>query len=135
MGRRRYRRIKTTLGVQYDTSSDQLEAFCEGVRELIRRHPDTRKDYFHVYFNDFGASSLNIMLYCFLHCPDWGTELSGRHKLLADIVRLADKLNVKFAFPTRTLHMASPDDQNLAPEFDQPLQAGKEVAVEITKKQ
>ncbi len=105
MGRRRYRRIKTTLGVQYDTTSDQLEAFCEGIRELILSHPNTRKDYFHVYFNDFGPSSLDIMLYCFVQCPDWGSELQSRHRLFADIMRLADKLGVQFAFPTRTLHM------------------------------
>jgi len=105
MGRRRYRRIKTTLGVQYDTTPDQLEAFCEGVRELILQNPNTRKDYFHVYFNDFGPSSLDIMLYCFVQCPDWGSELQSRHRLLSDILRLADKLGVQFAFPTRTLHM------------------------------
>jgi len=106
MGRRRYRRIKTTLGVQYDTSPDQLEAFCEGIRELIRNHPNTRKDYFHVYFSDFGPSSLDIMLYCFVQCPDWGSELQSRHRLFSDVIRLAEKLNVQFAFPTRTLHMA-----------------------------
>ncbi len=105
MGRRRYRRIKTTLGVQYDTSPDQLEDFCEGIRELILSHPNTRKDYFHVYLHDFGSSSLDIMLYCFVQCPDWGSELQSRHRLFSDIIRLADKLGVQFAFPTRTLHM------------------------------
>ncbi|NOZ38890.1 MAG: mechanosensitive ion channel family protein [Planctomycetes bacterium] len=105
MGQRRYRRIKTTLGVQYDTTPDQLEAFCEGVRELILSHPNTRKDYFHVYFNDFGPSSLDIMLYCFVSCPDWGSELQSRHRLFSDIIRLAGELGVQFAFPTRTLHM------------------------------
>jgi len=109
MGSRRYRRIKTTLGVQYDTTPDQLEDFCEGIRELILSHPNTRKDYFHVYLNDFGPSSLDIMLYCFVQCPDWGSELQSRHRLFADIIRLADKLGVQFAFPTRTLHMAKED--------------------------
>jgi len=109
MGRRYYRRIKTTLGVQYDTTPDQLEAFCEGIRELIRNQPNTRKDYFHVYFNDFGPSSLDIMLYCFVQCPDWGSELQSRHRLFSDIMRLADELSVQFAFPTRTLHMVQGD--------------------------
>ncbi len=111
MGRRHYQRIKTTLGVQYDTAPDKLEDFCEGIRELIRSHPNTRKDYFHVYFNDFGPSSLDIMLYCFVQCPDWGSELQSRHRLFSDIIRLAGKLEVQFAFPTRTLYMAK-DDEN-----------------------
>lgn len=132
MGRRRYRRIKTTLGVQYDTSPDQLEAFCEGIRELIRRHPNTRKDYFHVYFNDFGASSLDIMLYCFVQCPDWGSELQSRHRLFADIVRLAEKLGVEFAFPTRTLHMTDAEQKKLPPHLEVPMDTGKQLAEEIS---
>ena len=33
-GCRQFRRLKTTLGVQYDTTFEQIEAFCEGVREF-----------------------------------------------------------------------------------------------------
>ena len=110
MGRRRYRRIKETLGVEYHTKPEQLEDFCEGIRELILQHPYTRKDYFHVYFNGYGESSLNILLYCFLACPDWGTELREKHRLLADIFHLADALNIGFAFPTQTVHLQQNDD-------------------------
>lgn len=131
MGRRRYRRIKTTLGVQYDTTPEQLEAFCEGIRELIRRHPNTRKDYFHVYFNDFGPSALNIMLYCFVQCPDWGAELQSRHSLMSDIVRLAGKLGVKFAFPTRTVHMTDAEPQTSLPDIESPHEIGRQLATEI----
>ena len=42
----------------------------EGLRELVRLHPYTRKDYYHVYLNGFSDSSLDIMLYCFVACPD-----------------------------------------------------------------
>ena len=105
MGRRRYRRIKTMIGVQYDTMPEQIEAFCEGIREIIRRHPYTRKDYYHVYLNAFGASSLDILLYCFVECPDWSIELREKQRLYLDIIRLAKELGVQFAFPTRTLHM------------------------------
>jgi MscS family membrane protein len=105
MGRRRYRRITATLGVQYDTRPEQIEAFCEGIRELLRRHPYTRKDYYHVYLNGFSDSSLDIMLYCFVECPDWSVELREKHRLFVDIIKLAEALGISFAFPTRTLHM------------------------------
>ena len=108
MGRRRYRRVKAVLGVQYSTTPDQLDAFCEGIRELIRRSSATRKDYFHVYFNGFNESSLDILVYFFLRVPDWSNELKEKHKLFNEILRLAHELNVEFAFPTRTLHMHAP---------------------------
>jgi MscS family membrane protein len=104
-GRRRYRRWRTTLCLQYDTTPDQLISFTEGVRELIRLHPYTRKDYYQVWCNEFGESSLDVMLYMFFEVPDWNTELRERERLFLDIVRLANRLQVQFAFPTRTLHV------------------------------
>jgi MscS family membrane protein len=107
LGARRHRRVKCMISVQYDTPPERLDAFCEGIRELIRRHPYTRKDYYMVYFNEFADSALNILLYAFHQTPDWPTELRERHRLFTDIVRLARRLGVEFAFPTRTLHLAS----------------------------
>lgn len=109
-GARKYRRIKTMLSLTYDTPPEKIEAFCEGVRELIRNHPYTRKDYFHVYLNQFSGSSLEVLLYCFVRTPDWATELRERHRLFSDILSLAGELSVSFAFPTQTLHMARPED-------------------------
>ena len=133
MGRRQYRRIKTTLGLNYDTTPEQMDAFCEGVRELLRRHPYTRKDYYHVYFNEFGPSSLDVLLYCFLECPDWSIELRERHRLFADILRLAEELKVQFAFPTSTLHLFQEDNANRATaKISGPEQLGRELAAKIT---
>ena len=116
MGRRRYRRISAKLGVQYDTPPETIDAFCEGIRELIRLHPYTRKDMYMVYFNEFADFSLNILLYVFHEAPDWPTELRERHRLFGDILRLAQRLGVQFAFPTQTLHIASaPDGGGLSP--------------------
>jgi len=109
-GRRRYRRIKTMLSVTYDTPPEKVEAFCEGIREVLREHPYTRKDYYHVYLNNFSAASLDVLLYCFLECPDWGTELREKQRLYLDILRVAQELNISFAFPTQTIHVAKPED-------------------------
>ena len=76
----------------YGTNPEQLEAFCESIRELIRLHPYTRKDYYHVYVNEFAASAIDILLYVFHETPDWSTELRERHRLLVDIVRCAARL-------------------------------------------
>ena len=114
LGRRHYRRFKTTLGVTYDTPADKLESFIEGIRELLRKHPYSRRDYYHVYFHGYGDNSLNIHIYCFFKAPDWATELRERQRLLMDILRLARNLSVEFAFPTRTVHMI----QGAAPSHD-----------------
>jgi MscS family membrane protein len=104
-GMRRYRRYMTHLSIAYSTPTDRVEEFCEGIRELIRQHPYTRKDFYFVYFHQYGAHSLDILVYMFFQVPDWGTELRERHRLNADIHRLARRLGVEFAFPTQTLHL------------------------------
>ncbi len=104
-GARRYRRIKTMVSLSYATPPLKIEAFCEAVRGLIRKHPYTRKDYYHVYLNEFADSSLNVLVYCFVETPDWSTELREKHRLFLDILRVAQRLEVEIAFPTQTLHV------------------------------
>jgi len=105
MGERTYRRYTTHMLLTYDTPPDRIEAFCEGVRELVRCHPYMRKDYYHVYLNNFSESAVEVLVYVFWETPDWGTELRERHRFLLDTLRLAERLGVEFASPTRTLYM------------------------------
>ncbi|MGR8921341.1 MAG: mechanosensitive ion channel family protein [Gammaproteobacteria bacterium] len=104
MGKREYRRLSCKYGIAYDTPPDRIDAFCEGLRELVRQHPYMRKDNFHVYLNGLGDSSLEILVYVFWRTPDWGTELRERHRFLLDSLRLAERLGVEFAFPTQTIY-------------------------------
>lgn len=124
-GARRYRRWSTKLAIAYDTPPERIDAFCEGIRELVRQRPDMRKDSFHVYLNSFGDSALEVLLYVFFETPDWAAELAARHRLAVDILRLADTLGVEFAFPTRTvwLHQAAGGDADPASGPDGDAQA------------
>ncbi len=129
-GLRKYRRWSTHIGVQYDTPPEKLIAFTEGIREIIRSHPYTRKDYFQVYMHEFGASSLNLLIYVFWEVDDWSMELRERQRLFVDIVRLADRLGVQFAFPTQTIHLYQEDrgrepEPRPAPKADTETSAAK----------
>lgn len=133
-GSRRYRRIKTTLSLTYDTPPTKIEAFCEAVRQLIREHPYTRKDSYHVYLNGFGGSSLDILLYCFVETPDWSTELREKHRLFNDILRVAAELEVDFAFPTQSIHVVRPEDlvhANTPPDAEAGEALGRETGRKV----
>ena len=133
LGKRTYRRYNTTLGVQYDTPVEKIEAFCEGIRQIILAHKWTRKDYFHVYFNSMGDSSLQILLYLFWRVPDWSAELQERHRLLIDILRLGRELGIEFAFPTQTLHVFNEEHRKIdSCEFES-LVYGKDLASKIVE--
>ena len=117
-GLRQYRRFYTQLAINYDTPPDLIDCFVEGLREIVKRHPNTRKDGYHIYLNDLAAFSLNVMFYIFFEVPDWAAELKARHEILQEILKLADRLGVNFAFPTQTLHMENfPGQNSLSPSY------------------
>jgi MscS family membrane protein len=119
-GLRQYRRFYTTLTVTYDTPPDLVEAFVQGLRKIVENHPDTRKDAFNVYFNNLSAYSQDIMFYIFFQVATWQEELRCRHEILVQIVKLANSLGVRFAFPTQTLHMENfPEKKSLIPVYNQ----------------
>jgi len=133
MGKRRYRRLNCKIGLTYDTPPDKIEAFCEGVRELIRLHPYMRKDYYHVYLNSLGASSLDILVYVFWETPDWSTELRERQRFLLDILRLAKQLNVEMAFPTQTLHLHTAQNDHADEHGSNPASAQFSEQLEVSR--
>ena len=102
-GMRRRRRIKTTLGLSYDTPPAKVAEFCERVRQMLLDDERIWNDKRYVYFNDFGESTLNVMLYCFLIAETWQLELEYRDDVLRKIMLIAEDMGVEFAYPTLTL--------------------------------
>jgi MscS family membrane protein len=122
-GRRRFRRWKTNLSLLYQTTPEQVEAFCEGARELVRNHPSMRRDSYQIFLNEFGESGINILVYVFWETPDWATELQERHRFMLDLMRLAAELGVDFAYPTQTVYLARSSG---VPETPPQLKAGQQ---------
>ena len=118
-GLRVYRRYYTKLSITYDTPPPLIETFVEGLKEIVKTHPTTRKDYIEISFNEFGPSSLNIMFYMFFEVPTWSEELQGRHEINLEIMKLAEHLGINFAFPTQTLHIENmPGKPSLSPTYE-----------------
>lgn len=107
MGERKFRRFKMTLGLAYSTPTDRIQAFVEGVRAVLAANEAIEYEITQVYLYAFGPSSVDVLVYGFLNVPDWSKELEHRHNLLLEFHRLAQTLQVEFAFPTQTLHVAS----------------------------
>ncbi|MBX3252347.1 MAG: mechanosensitive ion channel, partial [Myxococcales bacterium] len=123
-GRRRFRRQMFTVGITYDSSPEQVQAFVEGIRAILKANEKVRQDYYEVHFRNFGTSSLEVLVYFFVRVANWSEELQQRHHVLLEIMRLARQVGVDFAFPTQTLHLqtiaeARPIDPRVAPPTDE----------------
>ncbi|MFN8177743.1 MAG: mechanosensitive ion channel family protein [bacterium] len=109
LGARRRRRWQTRLGVEYGTPPETIESLCEGIRDLVRRNPDIHDEDVEIWANEFGASSIEILVSLHFAVRSWSAELAARHRLLLDILRLAEKLRVPLALPAQTLHLRRGD--------------------------
>lgn len=102
-GARKFRRTVTTLHLTYDTTPEQMQAFVEGIRAIIRANPHTRKDYYEIHFSGFTENSLTVLLYFFFQVNNWSAELGERSKVFLEILRLSRELGITFALPSRRL--------------------------------
>lgn len=105
--RMKKRRIKMNVGVTYSTSPEKMEQLVEGIRAIIAADEAMDHEYYLVYFNAFGPSSLDVFIYCFTRSTVWAEYLAARQNFMLKIMRLVDELDLEFAFPTQTLHVES----------------------------
>ena len=102
---RSIRRIKMTVGLTYETDSAGMQAFLEGVRQILKEHPSLDQNFHFAHFVEFGASSLDVQIYCFTKTAVWVDWLQGREELMLQIMDLVEKLGLEIAYPTRTLYL------------------------------
>lgn len=105
MNLRPVRRVWITVGVTYETTSKQMRDAVSGIEALLTSHPEVSQDFFLVNFTDFGASSLDIMVYYFTNTIDWKDYLRIREDVNLKLMDLLEGMGLSIAFPTRTLHL------------------------------
>jgi len=106
--RRGIRRIKMTIGLTYDTPRETLEAIVRDLRTMLDEHPSIAQDaYKLVFFRDFNASDLGILIYAFAAQSKWETYLSIRQSVNLEIMRIVERHGASFAFPSQSVYIES----------------------------
>ena len=105
LGIRTFRLYNTTLGVTYDTTAEQIEAFMEGLRTIIKEHPNVLEEGQVVKFSQFADSSLNIMFRARILVQTYDEELQVKEDLNLSILRLATDMGIDFAFPSTSVYI------------------------------
>ena len=101
------RRQRFFLQLTYDTPREKVEELVVQISQLIIEHPLAEESTCEVRFNNFGESSLDILVMFHLQVEDYATELREREAVLLQIMDLVRDAGVEFAFPTRTLQVTN----------------------------
>lgn len=101
------RRVEQVIGVAYDAHPQNLEGLVADIRRLIETDPAVNAPDTHVYFRDYGASSLDIWLVYVIKDADFAKHMQVRQRINFGIMRAVEARGLSFAFPTQTVHVAS----------------------------
>lgn len=122
------RRIVFTFGVAYDTPVDKVAAIPGVVRQLVQAQPVLRFDRAH--FKGFGDSSLDFEVVYIVKDAAFNFYMDMQQAINLGLMRGLAGLGVEFAFPTRTIHVATLPLQPARTAQSRPVPAGAPTASE-----
>jgi MscS family membrane protein len=99
------RRIKMNIGITYDTKGETVEKIVSDIKQMLQNHKDIHQETIHIYFSNFGSSSLDIFCYYFTKTINWGEFMRVREDTYLQIMKIVEQNGSSFAFPTQTLHV------------------------------
>lgn len=126
------RRIKMSVGVKYNSKSEDLRRAVDQIRKMLEDHPqiateNTKFNYestrssklvsredeigikktLLVYLDEFAPSSINILIYCFSKSVVWSEWLEVKEDVLFKIMEILEQNSLEFAFPSMSLYHES----------------------------
>jgi len=105
-GARERIRLRTIVGLEYGTPEATMRAVRDDIEKLLRAHPLCWPDRVVVRFFQFGPSSLDLDVFCWLMTSQVDEFRAAREELYLGIIAIVERRGAKFAFPTQTVHVA-----------------------------
>jgi len=100
-----HRRIKETIGLRYDDFAVVAPVVAD-IKAMLRQHPGIdQTQTLIVNFNQFGASSLDLLIYTFTRTIVWTEYHEVKQDVLLKIGEIIVRHGAEIAFPTQTLHL------------------------------
>lgn len=96
-------RFRAVIGVEYGTSAATMQQVRNEIESMLRDHAMVWPDRIVVRFQQFGPSSLDIEIFCWILTPVADEFRRVREELLLSIMRIVEGAGTGFAFPTQTL--------------------------------
>jgi MscS family membrane protein len=94
-----------TIGLRYETTTDQLKTVVNGIRQLLREHPSVDGPSVRVRFVRLGAFSLDVEVFAYLFARDWPHFLELQEALLFQLADAVARAGAEIAFPSQTMYV------------------------------
>ena len=104
LSKRKKRLFRVTLGLRYETTSEQLRYVLAKLREMLLDHPKVSPELLRVRFRRFGDYSLDIELFAYVKTNDSLEYWAIREDLNLRIMEIIKAAGTNFAFPSQTAY-------------------------------
>ena len=107
-GGRRHRLVRVRLLIAYGATATQLDDFIAGLRRAVERCPHGVPQKTLVGVNALRETGIEVELTAYLDAPTWAEEVADRHRLMLDVLGLAEQLGIRIGSELPLLLGASP---------------------------
>ena len=132
--RRPFIRRLANITITYDTPPDKVKRAIQIIREILDNHEGMDQGAPPwVFFDEFNADSLNIVVYYWFHPPILEKFYIFSEQINLQIMQAFAAEGISFAFPTTTTYLTQESNQPLHVKFEQDADTGTR-SYEATKK-
>ena len=132
LGMRKSKRTNFSFYISYDTNPIILEAFLEGIKNIIYAKKNILKNDMVVVLNKLSDPGLEIFVNFYSNIDTWQENLEQRQEVYLETWRLAENLNIKFVTqgvtysPSESNKNLNEDNMDIGKIKNIALQFGKE---------
>jgi MscS family membrane protein len=96
----------------YNSTSENIRSFISDLKEYVNNHPRIWQESKYVLLKELGPSSIDIMFRVYIETTDYADELAVKEEIIFNVISLAEKNNVSFAFPSSSVYIEQMPSQN-----------------------
>jgi len=105
---RQKRRIRHTVTLSYDTSSEAIRQFMAAVNDFLKKHPHVDHEDITINLISLSNYSVDVQITFFADSPLASTENSVQQDFLFQVLSIAHDLKIEIAYPTQKLLFKTP---------------------------
>lgn len=120
IGKRPHIRRLANITVTYDTSPEKVKEAKAILEDILKDHEGMDPEFPpRVYFSDFNAESLNILVLYWYHPPDYWAYMDFSEKVNLEILKRFNEAGIEFAFPTQTVYYKKTEEDQKVPPSEE----------------
>jgi MscS family membrane protein len=99
------------ISITYGTPPEKVKEAKAILEDILKDHEGMNPEFPpRVYFNEFMADSLNLIMLYWYHPPDYWKYMDFTENVNQQILERFNAAGIEFAFPTQTIHLKKEEE-------------------------